>query len=190
MFTRQQWPPSSFCGTGTMLSPAWLGTGTLPVPLLPRRTHQADTPDAGVDPRAHRGVSGLLAEEEVEFVVVPLAAVGDELGADEGRVCKGTGRCRQPGGTPGPPLSCSGVGTPARSLQRSSAGGVHAGWWEASPCHPSARAPPVLTAPPLRSRPRQLPGPAGPSHLLRSVYSAAALGPGVLHGGRRSARGH
>lgn len=89
-----------------MLSPARLGTGTgtgtLPVPPLPHRTHQADAPDAGVDPRAHRGVSGLLAEEEVEFVIVPLAAVGDELGADEGRVCKGTGWRRQPGGTPSP----------------------------------------------------------------------------------------
>lgn len=127
LFTRQQWPPSSFCGTGTMLSPARLGTGTLPVPLLPRRTHQADAPDAGIDPRAHRGISGLLAEEEVEFVVVPLAAVGDELGTDEGWVCKGTGQCRQPGGTPSAPLLQShrrgGMGRPARSLQRSSAGG-------------------------------------------------------------------
>lgn len=134
-------------------------------------THQADAPDAGIDPGAERGIRRLLPEEEVEFVIIPLAAVRDELGTDEGRVCKGTTQCCQPGNTHSP-RCCKATGATA------------------SPRHPSACAQPVLTAPPPRSLPRQPSRPAGPPHLLCSVYSAAALGPGVLYGGRKSAQGH
>lgn len=63
----------------------------LPVPLptsLPVLcyTYQADAPDAGIDPRTQWGISRLLSEEEVELVIIPLAAVRDELGTDKGWV--------------------------------------------------------------------------------------------------------
>jgi len=171
LFTRQQCPPSSFCVRGTQQS-APHSPPPAPACTPPTHcTHQADAPDAGIDPGAERGIRRLLPEEEVEFVIIPLAAVRDELGTDEGRVCKGTTQCCQPGNTHSP-RCCKATGATA------------------SPRHPSACAQPVLTAPPPRSLPRQPSRPAGPPHLLCSVYSAAALGPGVLYGGRKSAQGH
>lgn len=86
LLTRQQWPPSSFwrCGQGGRLDqliiPRLAGVG------LGRErqrsfidTYKADAPDAGIYSRVLRSLCGTLSEEEVEFVIVPLRAVRDEL---------------------------------------------------------------------------------------------------------------
>lgn len=56
-------------------------------------THQTHPPDpghhAGAGP-AHR-VQTLLTEEEVQFVVIPLAAVRDQLDLQEHRICTRAG---------------------------------------------------------------------------------------------------
>lgn len=54
-------------------------------------TYQADPPDTGVDSGALRRLSRPLPEKEVEFVIIALSTVRDELGVDEGRVCRRIG---------------------------------------------------------------------------------------------------
>lgn len=103
LLTRQQWPPSSFWGTraegGAHQSTAPPGQSRAegpdwPAGTAPRSAYQADAPDARVHGRALRRLRRPLAEEEVELVVVVLGAVGDELGVDEGRVCRWAGVSR------------------------------------------------------------------------------------------------
>lgn len=57
--------------------------------LLSLRTHQADASDAGLGHGTLAHLRRLLPEEEIQLVVVPLGAVGDEVHVDEGGVCGG-----------------------------------------------------------------------------------------------------
>lgn len=84
MFTRQQWPPSSFWGweqVARFRSARWSGSGEWQQSFTD--TYEADAPDAGI----YRGVlwslCGALSEEEVEFVIVALGTVRDELSVYE-----------------------------------------------------------------------------------------------------------
>lgn len=46
-------------------------------------TYEADAPDAGIYCGVLWSLCGALSEEEVEFVIVPLCAVRDELRVDK-----------------------------------------------------------------------------------------------------------
>lgn len=50
-------------------------------------THQADASDAALGDGALAHLRRLLPEEEIQLVVVPLGAVGDEVHVDERGVC-------------------------------------------------------------------------------------------------------
>lgn len=56
------------------------------------RTHQADASDTALGDGALAHLRQLLPEEEIQLVVVPLGAVGDEVHVDERGVCGRGGR--------------------------------------------------------------------------------------------------
>lgn len=52
-------------------------------------TYEADAPDAGIHSRVLWRLCRALSEEEVEFIVIALCTVRDELSMYEGRIWKG-----------------------------------------------------------------------------------------------------